>query len=265
MEFETILLTKAEGVATITLNRPERLNALNRQMEHELVTAIEEVERDEAVRVVVLTGAGRAFCAGGDVGGLPGGRAEPPSAEEIRQGFIHGTHRLILGLHRLQKPTIAMINGAAVGAGFDLTCACDIRYGSENARFMCAFTRIGLFPGTGGCWFYPRVMGLGRALEYLYTGDFIEAQEAKELGILNRLVPAAELEAVTMDLARRIAQGPPIAQRLAKLQTYKGLTMDLETALHMAAACETITLTSQDHREGVAAFREKRAPAYRGK
>ena len=130
---------------------------------------------------------------------------------------------------------------------------------------MNAFVRIGLFPGWGGTWLYPRVMGLGKALEYLYTGDFIEAAEAEKLGVLNRLVPSGELEKETMALARKIADGPPISIRLMKLQVYKGLGMDLETALQLAAACETITLTSEDHREGVTAFREKRPARFQGR
>ncbi len=158
-----------------------------------------------------------------------------------------------------------MVNGAAVGAGCDLAFACDMRTGSENTRFMNAFIRIGLFPGWGGTWLYPRVMALGKALEYLYTGDFIEAEDAEKLGVLNRLVSADELEKETMALAGKIASGPPVAMRLTKLQVYKGLNMDLETALQMAAACETITLTSEDHREGVAAFREKRQAKYQGR
>jgi len=158
-----------------------------------------------------------------------------------------------------------MINGAAVGGGFDLACACDLRVGSEKARFMVAFTRIGLFPGWGGTWLYPRIIGIAKSAEMLFTGDFLEAKDAERYGLLNRLVPAEELEGETMALARRIADGPPIAIRLSKLQLYKGLEMDLETAMKVAAACETITLTSEDHKEGVAAFREKRRPQYKGK
>ena len=158
-----------------------------------------------------------------------------------------------------------MVNGPAVGAGFDLALVCDLRIGSEKARFMNAFVRIGLFPGWGGTWLYPRVMGVGRALEFLFTGDFTEAEEAGRLGVLNRLVSSEELEKETMALATRIAEGPPIAMRLAKMQVYKGLNMEFETALNIAAACETITLSSEDHREGVAAFREKRKPQFKGR
>lgn len=269
MDYQTITLEKRESIAILTLNRPERLNAISPQMSEEIFSALNEVDDDDEIRVLVITGAGRGFCAGADVGGMAGGAQEgsgtASGAEEKRQRLIRGAGRVIPKLQKLQKPTIAMVNGAAVGAGFDLALACDLRVGSENARFMNAFVRIGLFPGWGGTWLYPRVMGLGKALEYLYTGDFMEAKEAEKLGVLNRLVPADELEKETMALAGKIASGPPLSMRLMKLQVYEGLQMDLETALQMAAACETITLTSEDHKEGVAAFREKRPATFRGR
>ena len=171
---------------------------------------------------------------------------------------------MILGVQRCEKPVIAMVNGVATGAGLDLACACDIRIGTPRSRFMSAYVRIGLFPGFGGAWLYPRTLGsLGRAAEMLFTGDFLEADEAYRLGFLNRLVDDEELEATTMEMAQRIAAGPPIAVRLSKLMLYKGSEFDLETAMKKAAAGETITLTSQDHVEGVVAFREKRAAEYR--
>jgi len=268
MNYETIILEKKEGIAIITLNRPEKLNALTQQMNQELISALDDVDADDEMRVLVITGAGRGFCAGADVGGMAGGAGRETGtggAEQIRQGLIQSAGRIIPRIQKLQKPTIAMINGAAVGGGFDIALACDLRVGSENARFMNAFVRIGLFPGWGGTWFYPRAMGLGKALEYLFTGDFMEAEEAEKLGVLNSLVPADKLENETISLARKIANGPPIAIKLMKLQVYKGLAMDLETALQMAAACETITLTSEDHREGVTAFREKRQATYQGR
>jgi len=269
MSYETIILEKKDAIATITLNRPERLNAINPQMTQELASALDNVEADAGVRVLVITGAGRGFCAGADVGGMTGGAERDSSAavtaEELRQGLIHSAGRVMPRIHKLQKPTIAMVNGSAVGAGFDLALVCDIRIGSEKSRFMNAFVRIGLFPGWGGTWLYPRVMGVGKALEYLYTGDFMEAEEAERLGVLNKLVKAEELEAETLAFARKIASGPPISLKLMKLQVYKGLGMDFETALQFAAACETITLSSEDHREGVAAFREKRQARYQGR
>ncbi|MBI4234392.1 MAG: enoyl-CoA hydratase [Chloroflexi bacterium] len=270
--YQTILLEKLADrhVARLTLNRPDRLNAINRQMQEEMGDAVEDVARDDGMRVLILTGAGRAFCSGADVGGMAGGPGqasaqEPRGAEEIRRGF-QSIQRVILGMHRMEKPTIAMVNGVAVGGGFDLACACDLRVGSPDSRFMVAFVRIGLFPGFGGTWLYPRALGsIPKAAELLFTGDWLEAEEAHKFGLLNKLVPREKLEEETTALAQRIADGPPIAIRLSKLMLHKGLGFDLETAMLMAAAAETITLTSEDHREGVTAFREKRKPLYKGR
>jgi len=269
MDYQTIMLEKRGNVTLLTLNRPERMNAISSQMTEDLVAALDEIDDDDESRVLVVTGAGRGFCSGADVGGMAGGRQEaergPRGPEALRQGLMRSAGRVQPRLQKLKKPTIAMVNGAAVGAGCDLAMACDLRTGCEKTRFMNAFVRIGLFPGWGGTWLYPRVMGVGRALEFLFTGDFMEAEEAGRLGVLNRLVPEADLEKETMALATRIADGPPLAMRLAKMQVYKGLNMEFETALGIAAACETITLTSEDHREGVAAFREKRKADFKGR
>jgi enoyl-CoA hydratase/carnithine racemase len=257
------------GIARVTLNRPDRLNALNDQMQIEIADAVVQADSDPNIRVVIITGAGRAFCAGGDLnnlGGSTNGSGEgwtSGNADEVRRSF-RLAQEMILGVQRCEKPVIAMVNGVATGAGLDLACACDIRIGTQRSRFMSAYVRIGLFPGFGGTWLYPRTLGsLGRAAEMLFTGDFLEAEEAYRLGFLNRLVAEDDLEDTTMEMAERIAAGPPIAIRLSKLMLYKGLEFDLDTAMKMAAAGETITLTSRDHIEGVAAFREKRDAQYR--
>lgn len=268
MDFEAIILKKENHIATITLNRPERLNAVSPQMREELAIAVEDVATDDDVRVVVITGAGRAFSAGADVTRMPGGSTntgEERTAEMNRRRLKFGVHRFILGLHRMEKPTIAMVNGISAGGGFDLALACDLRIGCENTRFRNSFVIIGLFPGWGGTWLYTRVMGLPKALEYLFTGDFIDANEALRIGVLNRLVPAAQLEQETMALATKLAKAPPISLRLMKIQAYKGLDISFEMALEMAAACESITDTSHDYKEGLAAFREKREAHYTGK
>lgn len=256
-------------ITRITLNRPDRLNAINDQMQVEVTAAIARADADPDTRVVIITGAGRAFCAGGDMDQLGGSSNGNDSgwssgnADQVRRSFKLAQD-MILGVQQCEKPVIAMVNGVATGAGLDLACACDIRTGTIRSRFMSAYVRIGLFPGFGGTWLYPRTLGsLGRAAEMLFTGDFLEAEEAYRLGFLNRLVDEEDLEETTMELARRIAAGPPIAIRLSKVMLYKGLEFDLETAMKMAAAGETITLTSQDHVEGVAAFRQKRSAEYR--
>ena len=268
--YQNIILEKDADthIARLTFNRPDKRNALDDSTMEELGDALEDVEADDSVRVLILTGAGRSFCAGGDLESLPGG-AEPgdwasENVDDIRRGF-RKVQRFMLCLQRMEKPVIAMVNGSAVGAGFDIACACDIRIGSPQARFMVAYVRIGLFPGFGGTWLYPRMLGsIGKAAELLFTGDFLEAEEAYRLGFLNKLVPQEDLEKVTLEMAEKIACGPPIAIRLSKLMLYKGLEFDLDTAMRMAAAAETITLTSKDHREGTSAIRESRKPVYRG-
>jgi enoyl-CoA hydratase/carnithine racemase len=260
----TVILTKEDYIAKIILSRPERLNAFNRQMEDELIEALATVHEDREVKVLVLSGAGRAFCSGGDVSE---NMAEEygGSAQKISETFHHIYNGIILQLFNLDIPTIGMINGVAVGLGFDLALACDIRIGSENARFMVGFTKMGLTPAAGGAWLMPRLMGLAKAIEYIYTADFLEAEEALRLGVLNRIVPAAELEKETMALARRIGENSPLANRLAKLQIHRGINTDLGTALELGSTCQAICLSSEDTREALAAFREKRKPVFKGR
>jgi len=273
MGYETLIYEKRDGIAKITLNRPDRMNALNAQMIIELAETIRYAATDDEVRVLVITGAGRGFCAGGDFRYTEVRSLGVAAKEAQQRGTVLEEGRLlhpvnehvILALQRMEKPTIAMVNGAAVGGGFDLALVCDIRIGSGNARFMVAFTRIGIAPGSGGAWLLPRVVGLPKACELIFTGNFVEAEEAYRIGLLNRLVPAEILEKETMALARRIARGPPIALRLDKMMIYKGLGTNLETALAFASACENITLHSQDHLEGITAFAQKRQPVFRGK
>ena len=268
MEFDTIILEKSDHVSKLTLNRPERLNALNEQMFEELNQALQSVASNNDVRVLVLTGAGRAFCASADIkderrgGDRLLGHKEP---YETWQFIRTGPQGVTLKLHQMEKPTIAMVNGLAIGDGFDWVLACDIRIGSEHARFMNAFLQMGLVSNTGSTWLYSRAMGINKALEFLYTGDWLEAEEAHRLGVLNRLVPAEKLEAETMALAERIAQRPPIPNRLVKGMVHRGLGQSLQEHLEDAAQVEVLTLTSQDHREALSAFLEKRKPVFKGK
>ena len=277
MNYEALIYEKRDMVAKITLNRPQRLNALDSKLIMEIPQAIGEAARDDDVRAVVITGAGRAFCAGADFryAEVRAGEVAPEVAEEPRaasagrnidQGYVlyPFAGEVILGLQRMGKPTIAMVNGAAVGGGFELALACDMRIGSENARFRMVFTTIGITPGAGGVWALPRIVGLSKTCKIVFSGDFVEAEEAYKIGLLDDLVPAERLEEETMAFARRLAQGPPIALRLDKMMIYKGLETDLETALAFQTACENITLHSQDHVEGIRAFAEKRKPIFRG-
>jgi len=274
MEFKHIIFKKEDRIATIILNRPEVLNAYNQPMSTELLKAVREVSDDDDIRVLVITGAGRAFCAGADFRykKVREKQFEVEESEdmlgtidEIFEGKILPKHaELRLMLQRMGKPTIAMVNGVAAAGGWDIASACDIRIGCPNTRFRVSYTLIAVPPDGGGTWFLPRLMGIGRALEYIFTGDFLEAEEAYRIGVLNRLVPAERLEEETMALARKLANGPPIAHRLAKIEVYKGLEMDLETALAFAYACVQPAKKSEDHLEGVRALVEKRPPKFKG-
>ena len=267
MAYQTILLDKQGYIGRVTLNRPERLNAINHQMFDELNMALEEVANDTEVRVVILTGAGRAFCASADIKDQrqEGNRLLSQRTPYETWRFIRqGPQMVTLRLQRMEKPVIAMVNGLAIGDGFDWVLACDIRVGCENSRFMNAFLQMGLVSNTGSAWLYPRALGVNKALELLYTGDWLEAEEAYRLGVLNRLVPSERLEEETMDLAQRIAERAPIPNRIIKGMLYRGLTQSLEEHLAEAAEVEVLTLTTADHEEALAAFTEKRKPVFKG-
>ena len=265
MDYETIILRKDEGIAAIVFNRPERGNAINEQMLDELSLAIDEVNNDEDTRVLVLTGAGRGFCGGGDIGRMGEDSAfSNVKPEKMRQFIIQSAQNVTRKLRAIEIPTIAMVNGFAVGGGFDYACACDIRMGSENSRFASAFVRVGLIPETGGSYFLPRIVGISKALEILFTGRWVEAEEAEKIGLLNRLVPAKDLKNETTELARQLAKAPPISIRMTKQLVNTGLEVCLEETLSKAAAYQAIASASWDHKEGIVAWRENRDPVYRG-
>jgi 2-(1,2-epoxy-1,2-dihydrophenyl)acetyl-CoA isomerase len=278
MEFKYILLKKEGAIATIVLNRPEKLNALNYWAYSELIKALDEVAEDEDVRVLVLTGSGRAFCTGADFRfrDVKEGKFERVGAEAEDMGPGKGkiySGRLVpipgqavIKLYKFDKPTIAMVNGDAVGNGWGLAIACDLRVGSYNARFMNAFGRLGLIPGPGDGWLLMQVVGPSKALEYLLTNDFLNAEEAYRIGVLNKLVPPDDLERETMAFARKIADGPPLMQRFAKLYVQKAIGIsDLETAIQFAFLCDSILLRTEDHDEAIRAFAEKRMPIFKGR
>lgn len=268
MGYQTIILEKKDHVARLTLNRPDSLNALNRQMFAELNSALEDVAGDRETRALVLTGAGRAFCASADIkeerqeGDRLLGYMEP---NEIYQFIRNGPQGITLKLHRMEIPTIAMVNGLAIGDGFDFVLACDIRIGCERSRFMNAFLQMGLVSNTGATWLYPRAMGVNQALELLFTGDWLAAEDALRLGVLNRMVPSEDLLEETMALAAKIAGKSPVANRLVKGMVYRGLGQSLEEHLPEAAHAEVLSLASEDHREALAAFLEGREPKFKGR
>lgn len=266
MAYETILFDAKDGIARITLNRPEKLNAISPKMFQELKSALQEANNDDSVRVLVLTGAGRAFCSAFDVNEMSGPDGFTLKTVEDKRRFMRNyPQQMTLGLRGLEKPTIAMINGLAIGVAVDWLLSCDIRIASVEARFMNAFGRMGLFPNSGATWLWPRVMGTARALELLYTCDWISAEEALRLGILNKVVSAEDLENVTLAMAQKIANGAPIVQRMLKNAVYRGQEMTLQSHLELCADYEAITDSSEDHAEAVEAWQQKRQATFRGK
>ena len=259
---EDLLYEVKDRIATITLNRPDKLNAFTGPMIDRWAWALNEAQQDPEVNVVVVTGAGRAFCAGGDVGRM--GEGEPTALDHKNQLWEH-IHRIPKTLDRMDKPVIAMVNGLAVGAGMGMTLMCDIRIASEEAKFSTGYVKVGLVPGDGDTFFLPRLVGIAKALELLWTADFVEAREAERLGIVNRVVPAAQLRDETYALARRIAEGPQIAIRLIKRVAYQSLKLDLQTHLDLVSSHMVIARETEDHREGVRAFKEKRPPKFTGR
>lgn len=251
-----------DRVATITLNRPDKLNAFTGPMIDAWVASLAEAQRDEGVHVVVVTGAGRAFCAGGDVGRMAEGA---PSALDHKNQLWENIHRVPKTLEAMDKPVVAMVNGLAVGAGMGMCLMCDLRIAAAEARFSTGYVKVGLVPGDGDTYFLPRLVGAAKALELLWTADFIEAPEALRLGIVNRVVPAAELREATYALARQIADGPQVSIRMIKRLVYQSLRLDLRTHLDLISSHMSIVRQTADHAEGVAAFKEKRTPRFSGR
>ena len=264
MSGEDLLYEIKEGVGTITLNRPERRNAFTEEMIDRWVEVLQDARTNDAVQVVVVTGAGRAFCSGGDVGGMAYGGGAEITALHHKQ-WLERIHRVPLTLETLDKPVIAAMNGPAVGAGLDMALMCDLRYAAAGARFSEGYVRVGLVPGDGGTYFLPRLVGTARALELLWTGDFLQAEEAERIGLVNRVVPPDELMPTVYELAGRLAKGPTVAIRLIKRAVYEGARMDLRAHLDMISSHMGIIRQTEDHREGSRAFVEKREPQFKGR
>jgi 2-(1,2-epoxy-1,2-dihydrophenyl)acetyl-CoA isomerase len=248
-----------DAIATITLDRPDALNSLTVALKEELLRALRAAGKNPEVRVVILTGAGRAFCAGQDLRE----RLEPdaaPLATEIRERF----NPIILAMRRLEKPIIGAINGIAAGAGASLAFACDIRIAAEGASFLLAFGRVGLVPDSGATWFLPRLVGQAKAAELAMTGEPLSAADAERFGLVARVVPAADLAAEARSLAARLAAGAPLALALTKRALDRAAGSTLEEALEYEAWLQGIAGATADHAEGIAAFVEKRAPRFRG-
>ena len=243
------------GVAWIRLNRPDRMNAFNGELRRALADAVKRSEREEAVRAVVVTGTGRAFCAGADVREF-GNR-------EGAVGDIRGEYEFLLGrLHAMPKPTIAALNGVAAGIGASLAFACDLRFAVPQASFVEAFVKIGLTVDGGATWLLPRLIGPGKALEMFYTGDPLGAEEAARVGLVNRLVEPEELEPVVRQLAERLAAGPARALGAIKRSVDYATHATLEEAMEFEFHLQGVQMQGEDFREGVSAFLEKRPPKF---
>ena len=261
MGHQTLHVERTGAIATITLDRPDARNAIDLAMRQELVAALDGVEADEAARVLILTGRGGHFCAGGDVKSM---RTRRLSAAEGRRR-VELLNRMVLRLAEFPRPTIAMVDGYAVGAGTNLALCCDVVVASDRAKFGELFNKIGLVPDGGGTWLLSRLVGLARAKELIFTGEVFDAAEAARIGLINHVVPVADLARFTHALAAKIAAGPPGVLGLAKHMVNRAATSDLAAALDLEAYSQGLALAADDHQEGLAAFFEKRAPRFTGR
>jgi len=266
MAYEHITLSRTDdGIATLTLNRPETRNSMTPAMGAEVVAAVDEIRGDPSVRVFVLTGAGKAFSSGGDLGMLArdSGAVQDAGAPSMA-GSPRGFYTRFLAIRQLEIPTIAAVNGHAIGAGLCLALACDLRLATSEAKMGMTFARLGLHPGMGATYFLPRLIGTARAADLFFTGRIIDAAEADRLGLLTRVVPREQFHDSVAGLAREIAGCAPIAVRMTKRALYRGVEHSLEDMLDFESLQQGITFTTADAREGVLAVMEKRPPRFRG-
>ena len=257
---DQVILEVAEKIATITLNRPKKLNAFADEMLDGLIAAIDECDRRDDVRVVILTGAGRGFCAGGDVSAMGADADNRPQV--TKKHIVDYIQAFPRRLATFNKPIIAAVNGVATGGGMDLALACDFRVAAKSARFAETYAKIGLLPGGGGAYYLPRIVGTAKALELLLTSNFIDAEQALEIGLVNHVFDDAKLLAETQKIAARIAALPPYSVTMIKRTVYQGLDVSMASALEIVGSHIAIAKSSADHAEAIKAFREKRPGEY---
>ena len=260
--YDNIEVTEDSGIVTITLNRPDKLNALVGHMRRDLAEALEQAGSDRLVRVVVITGAGRAFCAGGDIE-RAAELMDQGDAEEFAR-LLGAARRVVTAIRQMTKPVIASINGSAAGAGCNLALACDLRIAAASATFTQSFVKIGFHPDWGGTYFLPRLVTANKACELFFLGDSVDAAEALRLGLVNWVVPDNELETATRKIAERLRDAPPISIAAAKLAVYLSGKEDLEAMLRYEVEAQMRCFESRDGKEGVRAFLEKRDPRFTG-
>ena len=259
---DSVIVKKENGVAWITINRPEVLNACDIDTLKKLLSAFKDAEKDPSVRCLVLTGAGRAFCAGADLQSLKkrGVGVDISLMEDLKEGF----NPIVSKMRNMDKPVVAMINGVAAGAGMGLALASDLKIMADSAKFVEAFAKVGLVPDSGATFFMPRLLGISKAMELAFTGEGIDAKEAERLGAVNRIVPLDQLEKETRTLAEKLAKGPR-GMGLSKRAINKALYVDLDSALDYEAYMQEIAGSTEDYKEGLKAFGEKRPPEFQGK
>jgi len=262
-DFQHLLVQQEEGVVTLTMNRPEVLNAFNDPMLAELTEALEAAASDETVRCVVITGAGRAFGAGQDLTNFnrPLENGETPKVSE----HLGKYHRVVHLIREMPKPVVAAVRGVAAGISCNIALACDLRIAADNARFIEAFARIGLVPDGGGAYFLPRLVGLGRALEMSLLADEVSGSEAERIGLVTKCVPLDEFDESVKAFAHRLANGPTRSYGLIKQLFYKSMDMNLQESLQLEGQLQDEAFATEDHREGVTAFLQKRPAKYTGK
>jgi len=262
-----LTVEKHGAVALLTLNRPEAMNALGAPGDGDQVQKVcDDINGDESVRCVVLTGAGRAFSAGGDVKAMKAREgAFAGGGFGIRNNYRNNIHKVVRSIYGLEVPTIAAVNGPAIGLGCDVACMCDIRISSDQAKFGVTFLKLGLIPGDGGAWLLPKIIGQDRAAQLLYTGDVIDAKTAEAWRLVTSISAHDQLIPDALALAQRIAAQPPHALRLAKNLLRHGVNATYDTLMDMSAASQAIAHLTEDHMEGVDALLEKRAPNFKGK
>jgi enoyl-CoA hydratase/carnithine racemase len=267
MDYEAIRYDVDEGVAVITLNKPERLNAFDDQMLEEWASAINVADLDPDVRVLVITGAGRGFCSGMNVAQEAAGDGLLKSQATVatrRHSLRNRVHPVPRALIQLEKPYIAAVNGAAAGAGMDMASFADIRFASSTARFGMTYVRMGLIPGDGGCYTLPRIVGTARALELIWSGRLFDAQEALEIGYVSAVYEPDDLMPKTLEFAKQIARGPANAIQLSKKLVYRSQDISLDEHLDMAQMAMFVAQSTEDAKEGPKAFVEKREPQFKG-